>query len=132
MMLAEPVTCPSGIEIAKGNKLQSVQFVIPMEHALEHELGFAVWIDGALRYVFGHGDTIRGAIGRAGGTKNELFNAGSHGSVEQTKAIADVVAKILARVGHGFADEGVGGEVKNGLGFCLLNGTVDVAFLFGL
>ena len=45
MVLAEFLGCAGGIEIAQANKFQPVNFVVPAQHFLEHEFGFAVRID---------------------------------------------------------------------------------------
>src|SRR6185369_11336230 len=40
MMLAELFACAGGIEVAKGDKLQTVNPLIPLEHLLKHQLRF--------------------------------------------------------------------------------------------
>ena len=129
MMLAEFFARTGGVEIAEGDELQLVNLLIPVEDLLEHQLGFAVRIDRALRQIFGHRHAIRRAVGRAGGAEDEFLHAAFHGGIEQLEAIDDVVVKILFRVRHGFADERVGGEVHDGVRLRGFDGLENVAVL---
>src|SRR5581483_5732533 len=100
MMFAEFLAGAGGVEIAEGDKLEAVDLVIPVQHLLEHELGFAVGVDGTLGQIFGHRDAVGGAVGGAGGTEDELFHFGFDGGVQQLQAVADIIMKIFAGVGH--------------------------------
>ena len=129
MMLAELLARAGGVEVAEGDELQPVNLLIPLEHLLEHQLGFAVGIDRALRQILGHRHAVGRAVGGAGGAEDELLHAALDGGVEQLEAVGDVVVEVLARVGHGFADQRVGGEVHDGVGPGLLDGVQDVVLL---
>src|SRR5437899_2463372 len=65
VMLAETFAGSSRVEITKRNEVQSLQLLIPMQHLLEHQLGFAVWIDRPLRQIFRHRHAIGWSISRA-------------------------------------------------------------------
>jgi hypothetical protein len=124
MMLAELLARAGGIEVAERDELQPVQLLIPLEDFLEHQLGFAVRIDRALRQIFGHRHAIRRAVGRAGGAEHEFLHAARHGGIQQVQPVRDIVAKILRWVRHGFADQRVGGEVENGFRLRVADGVL--------
>ena len=131
-MFAEFFARAGGVEIPEGDELQPVDFLIPLEDFLEHQLGFAVGIDRALRQIFGHRNFVGRAVGGARRAEHEFFHAAFDGGIEQLEPVDDVVVKILFRVGHGFADERVGGEVHDGVGPGGFDGVEDVAFRFRL
>lgn len=66
VMLAELGAGTGGIEVAEGHKIEPVEFAIPLQHLLEHELGFAVGVDRPLRQRFVHGHPVRRTERRAG------------------------------------------------------------------
>ena len=86
-----------------------------MQDFLEHQLGLAVGIDGPLRQVLGHRHAVGRAVGGAGGAEDEFPDAALDGGIEQLEAIDHVIVEILFRIGHGFADERIGGEVHDGV-----------------
>ena len=131
MMFAKFFARAGGVEIAEGDEFQSVNLLIPDEHFLEHQLGFAVGIDGTLRQIFGHRHAIRRAVGGAGGTEDEFLHAALHGGIGELERVDEVVVKIFFRVRHRFADERVGGEVHDGVRLRGFDGVEDVAFLLG-
>ena len=75
VMFAEFFAGAGGVEIAEGDEFEPVNLVIPVQHLLEHQFGFAVGIDGALREVLGHGDAVGRAVGGAGGAEDEFFHS---------------------------------------------------------
>ena len=81
MMFAEFLAGAGGVEVAERNELQLVNLLIPVEHLLEHQLGFAVRIDGALRQILGHRNSIRRAVGGASGAEDEFLHAAFDGGV---------------------------------------------------
>ena len=103
-----------------------------MEDFLEHQLGFAVGIDRALRQILRHRHPVGRAVGGAGGAEDEFLHAAFHGGIGELERVDDVVVKILFRVGHGFADERVGGEVHDGVGLGGFDGVENVALLLRL
>ena len=132
MMLSEIRAGAGGVEIAEGDKIQSVNLFIPQEHFFEHQLGLAVGIDRALRQILGHRHTIRRAIGGARGTEYELLHLGGHRGVQELQPIGDVIVEILAGVGHGLADKCAGGEMQDSLRLHLHDGLLDVSLLVGI
>ena len=121
VMFAKFFAGAGGIEITEGNKFELMNLFVPEEHFLEHQFGFAVGIDRALWEVFGHGNFVGRTVSGAGGAENKFFDVVLDGGIEEVQAAGNVVAKIFARIGHGFADEGVGGEMNYGGGFGLAN-----------
>ena len=126
MMFAEFFARAGGVEITEGDELQFVNLLIPDEHFLEHQLGFAVRIDRALRQIFRHRHAVRRAVGRAGGAEDEFFHAAFHGGVGELERVDEVVVKIFFRVRHGFADERAGGEMQDGVRLRGFDGAEDV------
>ena len=116
VMFAEFFARAGGVEVTEGDELQAVNFLIPLEDFLEHQLGFAVGIDRALRQILGHRNFVGRAVGGARRAEDEFFHAAFDGGIGQFERVDDVVVKILFRVGHGFADECAGGEVHDGVG----------------
>jgi len=114
VMFAEALGGTGGIEVTEGDKLESVDGLEPGEHSLEEEFGFAVRIDGILRQRFVDGNPFGGAIGGAGGAEHHLSDTGRHAGIEQVDSGGDVVAEVLGRVLHGFANQRVSGEVEDG------------------
>jgi hypothetical protein len=132
LVFAEFFARAGGVEVAEGDEFQAVDFLIPLEDFLEHQLGFAIGIDGALRQILGHRHVVGWSVGGARRAEHEFFHATFDGGVEQFEAVDDVVVEILFRVRHGFADERAGGEVHDGVGSGGLDGIEDVAFLLRL
>src|ERR1035441_4715750 len=120
VMLPEGFAGAGGVEVAECDELQPMNPLIPLEHLLEHQLGFPIRVDGPLRQVLGHRQAVGRAVGRARRAEHELLHTAFDRGIEQLQAVADVVVKILAWVGHGLADQRVGGEVHDGVGPGLL------------
>ena len=125
VILAKFLRCPGGVEVAERGEGQAVDFFIPTEHGLEHELRLAVGVDRALGEGFVERHAVGNAEGRAGGGEDEFFDAGLHGHVEEVDAAGDIVAEVFRGIGHRLADEGVRGEVHDGFGFRLLEGVAE-------
>lgn len=101
MIFAEFFTGSGGVEIAEGDEFEAVDLVIPVQHLLEHELGFAVRIDGTLGQILGHWHAVRRIpVGGAGGAEDELFHLHFDGGVQEFQAVADIIVKIFAGIGH--------------------------------
>src|SRR5438270_12082368 len=132
MMLSESLAGAGGVEVAEGHELQPVQFMIPMKHPLEHELALAVRINRALGQIFSHRHAIWWAIGGAGGTEDKLFDFLGNRGFQKFESVGDVVAEILAGIGHRFSDESAGGEMEDGFGPGLSECVDDVIFLLRL
>jgi hypothetical protein len=125
VVFAEFLRGTGGVEVAKGNERQAVNFFIPAEDRLKHELGLAVGIDRTLGEAFIERHAIGDAKGRAGGGEDEFFHAELDGHIEEVDARGDIVTKIFSGICHRLADEGVGGKVHNGFGFRLLEGVAE-------
>ena len=125
-MLAEFFARAGGVEIAERDEVQPVNPLIPQQRLLEHQLGFAVGIDRALRQVFRHRHAVRRAVGGAGGAEDEFFHAAFHGGVGKLERVDEVVVEILFRIRHGFADERERGEMQNRLRLHRLDGGENV------
>src|SRR5438105_818064 len=103
MMLAKFLAGAGGVEVAEGDKFQSMQFMIPMEHPLKHELALAVRIDRSLGQIFRHRHTVRGPISGTGRTEDELFDFFRNGCFQKFESVGDVIAKVLSGISHRFA-----------------------------
>lgn len=121
VVLPEFVTCSGSVEVPERDELQPVQLMVPAKDLFKHQFGFAVRVDGPLRETLIHWNLVRWSVRGAGGTKDEFPNPGGHGRIRQVDGVAYIVPKILGRIGHGFADQGVRGEMNDGLGL----GTFD-------
>ena len=102
-----------------------MDFFIPAEDGFEHELRLAVGVDRALGEGFVERHPVGNAEGRAGGGEDEFFHARFDSHVEEVDAGGDIVSEIFRGIGHRLADEGVGGEVHDGLRFCLFEGVAE-------
>jgi hypothetical protein len=131
MMFAEFFARAGGVEVTEGDEFQLVKLLIPDQDLLEHQLRFAVGIDWALRQILGHRHAVGRAVGRAGGTEDELLHAAFNGGVGEFERVDDVVVEILFRIRHGFAHERARCEMHNGIGPGRFDGVEDVAFLLG-
>lgn len=117
VIFAQSEAGTSGIEVAKSDLLKAMEVGKPVKHFLEHQLGFAIGIDGLLRLVLGDGSVgLRDSIGGAGGGEDDFFHSGGKHGFEKAESPGDIVAKVALRLGHGFADKSNGGEVDNGFG----------------
>src|ERR1035438_2807066 len=89
VMLAESFAGAGGVEVAERDELQSVNPLIPLQHLLEHQLGLAIRVDGALRQVLGHRQAVGRPVGRARRAEHELLHTASDRCIEQLQAVAD-------------------------------------------
>ena len=115
VIFAEAIGGACGVEVAKGDAAESVDFVVPTEDFFELEFGFAVRVDGGLRGGFGDGHGFWDAEGCAGGGEDHFEDTGGDHGFEEVNAAGDIVSEVLGGVGHGFADECVGSEVHDGV-----------------
>src|ERR1700736_2479552 len=116
VVLAEPSGSTSGVEVAQRYKLEPVDFVVPAQHAFEHQFGLAIGIDRPFGQTFINRYSLRRTENGAGGRKNQVSDVQFHHYVQKIYAVGNVVPEILGRVLHRFADEGVGSEVHDGFG----------------
>jgi hypothetical protein len=72
-----------------------------------------------------HGPGASAPAARSGGTKNKLLHTVLDRGIEQIHTIRHIVAKILRRILHRLADEGVGCKMHDGVGFHFANRMVD-------
>jgi len=113
MGLAALGGCAGGIEIAECSEMEAGVGAIVGEDFLEAELGFAVGVYRIFGVVFGDGDSVRFAVGRGGGGKNELFYAVAGYGVEKIDAAGDIRGIEGARLANGLGDEGFACEVHD-------------------
>ena len=125
VVLTEFFRGPGGIEVAQGDIFEPVAFVIPAEDLFKKQLRFAVGINGILRQGLVNRHTLGDAEGGAGGGENEFLHAVLHRDIEEIDAVGHVVAEILGGILHGLTDEGVGGEMHDGIGFHLAHGVAE-------
>jgi len=103
------------IEIAKSNVLESGVFAIVGEYIFKGEFGFAVWIDGRLGMVFGDRHDVGFTVNGAGGGEDQIGDAVAKHGIEKEYAASHVGDVEGAGVLHGFLDEGLAGEMHNGV-----------------
>ena len=132
VMLAKFFARAGSVEIAEGDEIQLVNFTIPDEHFLEHQLGLAVRIDRTLRQILRHRHAVRRTVSRAGGAEDEFFHAAFHGGVRELERVDEVVVEIFFRVRHGLAYERERGEMQNRIRLHRLDGGENVPLLFRL
>ncbi len=102
-----------GVEIAQRRVAQAPRGPEPVQHALDHQLRFAIGVDRALRRVLGDRHLVRQAIGRAGRGKDDMPHARLAHRLEQRQAVGDVVAEIKRGLLHRLADIGEGREMHD-------------------
>src|SRR6266849_6674476 len=73
MMFTELLRGAGGIEIAEHGIFEARIGAIVRENLFEHELGFAVRIDGSFAMVFGNGNDFRFAVGGGRRRKDEFL-----------------------------------------------------------
>ena len=115
VMFAKFLGASGGVKIPEANIGQAVLPVIPIKNALEHQLGFAVRIDGLFRLVFSDRHMLRYTKDGAGGGEDEFADAGLNATFEEIDAIGNVVAKILTGIGHAFRHERIGRKVHHSI-----------------
>ncbi len=116
VIFAEAFRGACGVEVAKGDAAEAVDFVVPTEDFFELQFGFAVRVDGRLWGGLGDGHGFRNAEGCAGGREDHFEDSGGDHGFEEIDATGDIVSEVLGGVCHGFADECIGGEVHDGVG----------------
>src|SRR5882724_6642906 len=105
-----------GVEVAQAGVTQAVGIVVRLQRMLEEQLGNAVGIHWLARDGFVDGLSLRMPINRATRRENEFLDPARQAGIEQRKARFHIVSKILAGIGHRFADVGAGSEVKDSVG----------------
>src|SRR6266446_5929572 len=119
MILAELLRGTGSIEIAEHGVLQAGIGAIVRENLFEHQLGFAVGIDGGFAMVLGNGDDFRFAIGGGGGRKDEFLHAVAGDGVQQVHAAGYVGGVEDAGLADGLGDQSFGGEMHHGVNLVL-------------
>lgn len=109
------VGAAAGIEVAEHDVVDAAGADAVDEDAFEHEFAHAVGVDGCLGVGFVHGDEDWVAVGGAGGGEDELAAVVALHGFEQRDGGGEIVPVVLEGIGDGFTDEGVGGEVEDGL-----------------
>src|ERR1700687_1786111 len=119
MMLAAFLGGSGSVEIAEGHILESGGDLVIRQNLLEHELGFTIRIDGRLPMVFGDGNDFGFAISGCSEEKMNFFYAVARDRIEQVHATGHVRGVKNTRLGYGFGDQGLGGEVHHGVNLVL-------------
>ena len=102
---------PGGVEVAQADRLQRVGAVVVRKHLLDHPLAAAVGIDRRLRVRLVDRHVVGLAEDRRGGREDEARHTVLAHAIEQDLRRGHVVAVVLGRVGHRFADLDEAGEV---------------------
>jgi hypothetical protein len=113
------------IEIAKRNVIEAGVFAVVGEDVFKDEFGFAVGIYGRLGMVFGDGHDVGLAIDGAGGGEDQAGDAVAEHSVEKDDAAGYVGYVEGAGILHGFFDEGLAGEMHDGVDAMALEDFVE-------
>ena len=64
---------------------------------------------------FGDGNLARDAIDGARRGEDKILDSGIQSDIQERERRPDVILKILARILNGFADDGVSGEMHDGV-----------------
>ncbi len=131
VMLAKFFARPRSVEVAEGDKLQTVNLLVPPQNFLEHQLGFAVGIDWALGQVLGHWHAVRRPVSRARRAEHEFLHPALNRRIQQFQSVGHVVVKVFPRIGHGLGDQRVGREVHDRFRPRLFHGLQDVVVRLG-
>src|SRR6266849_676362 len=115
MMLAAFPGGSGCVEIAERHIVESGVDLVIREDLFEYELGFAVGVDGRLAMVFGDGNDFGFAVSGGSGRKNEFLYAVAGDGIEQIHAAGHVGGVESAGLPYGFGDQGLGGEVHDGV-----------------
>ena len=83
-----------GVEVAQAGITQSVGLVKPRQHALHHQLRFAVRVGRLQRIVFHDGNAARLAVNRRRLTKTQNAEPGAS---TRREAGSDVLAELLSK-----------------------------------
>jgi hypothetical protein len=113
VILAAPVRRAGGVEIAQEHRLESVQPLVPAQHALKLQLRLAVGILRPLGQVLRHRHPLRNPVGGAGGGEDDPADPGLPHRLGQIPAADHIVLEIQLRLLHRFAHEREGGEMHH-------------------
>ena len=105
------------VEVAKRRVFEPVDPAVPVENLLKAEFGFTVRIDRMLGGVFLDRNFLRFPEGGRRAGEHKGFDAAFHGRVRKVDCVGKVVVEVFARILHGFADQGEGGKVHDGVVF---------------
>ena len=126
VIFAKSEACACCVEVPEGHVFDPMDFIEPAEHLFKHQLRFAVGIDRALGQGFVNGHSVRCAEGGACGGEYDFFYPAAHHRFQQVQASGDVVSEIFNRIGHGFANKRIGGEVHHGIRLGVGEGVCDL------
>jgi len=101
------------IEVAQRRKLESLEPVVPLETALDFELGKTVKIGGILRVRFIDRQIFRLAIDRRRRRKHEARNLRFARGIENADRARQVLNGVFLRPDHGFSRSLGRGEVHH-------------------
>src|SRR6266436_8560378 len=119
MMLAAFLGCSGSVEITETHIFESGVELVIGQNLFEHELGFAIRIDGRLPMVFRYGNDFGLAISGCRGRKDEFFYAVAGDSIKQAHPTGHVRGVENTRLAYGFGDQGLGGEVHHSVNLVL-------------
>jgi len=117
VILSEGLARAGCIEIPQGHEGDAVEFAIPAEHLLEHELRLAVGIDRFLRKCLVDRHRLRNAEGGAGRGEDEALHPFGHHGLEQIHAVRHIVAEVLPGIGHRLTHQSIRGKMHDRFGF---------------
>src|SRR6266851_3724224 len=92
-----------GVEIAKDHPTQAVGLCVPVQHALDEQLGFAIRVYRSLRMFFADRQTFWYAVGGARGGKNDLIYARICNSFQKVQRVSYIIQEVCPRDRHRFA-----------------------------
>src|SRR6202045_1403967 len=119
MMLAALLGRSGSVEIAEAHGFESGVDLVIGQNLFEHELGFAIRIDGRLAMVFRDGNDFGFAVGGGSGRKNEFLDAVARDSIKQVHTTGHVRGVKNTGLAYGFGDQGLGGEVHHSVNLVL-------------
>src|SRR3954465_14347186 len=90
-----------------------VNFIHPVEQALDHGLAFTVWAARNDLFILFDRDRFGRVKQRGGGRQNKASDAVLGGGFEQVGGGDHIVTQILERLLHTFRDDNVGSKVEN-------------------
>src|SRR5215211_3702573 len=98
MIFAELGGSARRVEVAQRDVAQPVGAVVTLHDAFHKELRPAVRVSRILRVLFGDGNLLRLAVGRAGRGEDDLSHTGPDERVEERYALLDIINKVAPRV----------------------------------
>src|SRR5260370_674459 len=110
MMLDAFLGCSGSVEIAETHIFESGVELVIGQNLFEHELGFAIRIDGRLPMVFRDGNDFGFAVSGGSGRKNEFLDAVARDRIEQVHTPGHVRGVENTRLAYRFGDQGFGGK----------------------